>query len=196
MFARRPRSGPRRGGSRRAESAVRPAQRVKQLLLSWIERCLRRVHEPHALKRRALPASGIAAAARRAPLVQLMREELAGLLDRHARSRHTLRHLALLERMLVERGEAAVWALPDHVLERALTQLEALTDDWSQPGLAELHARLLTTVRPHDAAAARPHDNMLSTFGTPDKLQVSEVGLSVFEELDASWVSGKAQDKR
>lgn len=204
MFARRSPSEPRRSsgrGPRRAEAAAQPAQSLKQYLLRWFERYLRRrreVDEVHA----AEPARGVHArrpdaappeASLPAPLLMLMQGQLASLLNHHSQARGTLPHLALLERVLRGRGEAAVWALPDPVLTRALAQLEALTDDWSQTGLAELRKRLLAAVRRHDAEQAEPmHDNLLSTFGTPDKMQISEVGLSVFEELDASWVRADA----
>ncbi|WP_140637018.1 hypothetical protein [Methylibium rhizosphaerae] len=113
----------------------------------------------------------------------LMQGELASLLGQHPRARGILPHLALVERVLRRRGDAAVWALPDPLIARALAQLEALTDDWSQAGLAELRTRLAAVARPKAEPA---QDNLLSTFGTPDKLTVSEVGLSVFEELEAS----------
>lgn len=204
MFARRSRSKPRRSsgqGPRRAEAAAQPAQSLKQYLLRWFERYLRRRREVDEV-RTAEPVRGVNVrrpesappeASLPAPLLMLMQGQLASLLNHHSQARGTLPHLALLERVLRGRGEAAVWALPDPVLARALAQLEALTDDWSQTGLAELRKRLLAAVRRHDAEQAEPmHDNLLSTFGTPDKMQISEVGLSVFEELDASWVRADA----
>lgn len=150
--------------------------------MRWLRRWVRglrpapassRVPQPAAKGRADLPE----------PLLMLMQGQLATLLARHPRARRTLPHLAFVEKMLRRSGEAGLWALPDPVLARALQQLEALTDDWSQAGLAELRTRLAAVARPKAEPA---QDNLLSTFGTPDKLTVSEVGLSVFEELEAS----------
>lgn len=150
--------------------------------MRWLRRWMRE------LRRAPTPARLPQAAAGRRPdlpepLLMLMQGQLATLLARHPRARRTLPHLALVEKMLRSRGEAGLWALPDPVLARALQQLEALTDDWSQAGIAELRTRLSKAVEP---APKAEHDNLLSTFGTPDKLQVCEVGLSVFEEFDGA----------
>ncbi|WP_140625709.1 hypothetical protein [Methylibium rhizosphaerae] len=151
-------------------------------VMRWLRRWVRglrpapassRVPQPAAKGRADLPE----------PLLMLMQGQLATLLARHPRARRTLPHLAFVEKMLRRSGEAGLWALPDPVLARALQQLEALTDDWSQAGISELRTRLSKAARP---APQVEHDNLLSTFGTPDKLQVCEVGLSVFEEYDGA----------
>lgn len=155
--------------------------------MRWLRRWMRELRRvPAAARPPQTPA------ARRAdlpePLLMLMQGQLATLLARHPHARRTLPHLALVEKALRRRGEAGLWALPDPVQARALQQLEALTDDWSQAGIAELRTRLSKAVQ---LASRAEHDNLLSTFGTPDKLQVSEVGLSVFEEFDRAGAAGQ-----
>lgn len=184
------RAGATRVRSSRSAARLTPWLRVDLLrwLQGWLRRCLKREACAGAATGRGQQAGAQAASpqctALPEPMLVLMQGQLASLLGHHPRARGALPHLALVERVLRSRGAVAVFALQDAVLERALEQLEALTDDWSHAGLAELRGRLVQAVRPQWAG---PHeDNLLSTFGTPDKLQVSEVGLSVFEEVDAS----------
>lgn len=185
----RPRPAPADGLPRRA------VQRIKQQLLRWLERCLRsrRRRAPAATRPTTAKPRHRAVAELPAPTQQLMHRQLASLLDRHPRARAALHQLALLERVLRQRGAPELWTLPDPVLGRALWQLEALTDDWSQAGLAELRSRLAVAVRRHERSQAESaRGEMLSTFGTPDKVQVTEVGLSMFEEFDQSWAKSRA----
>lgn len=173
---------------RNATAGPRPAGQVVQHVLRWLRRWIPARNKRVAGAAEPRQARGAATlrqqgAALAGPLLMLMQGQLTSLLGRHPRARGMLPHLALVERVLRRRGEAAVWVLPDPVLARALAQLEALTDDWAQAGLAELRTRLAEAVRPQAELA---HDNLLSTFGTSDKLVVSEVGLSVFEEMEAS----------
>lgn len=186
------RTGSQTSGARRAQAASKAGARSKpglwHRLQGWLHGCFRRERPepaaPDGNRRPRAPAASSRRSALPEPMLMLMQGQLASLLGQHPRARGTLPHLALVERVLRARGEAAVVALPDAVLERALEQLEALTDDGSHAGLTELRRRLARAVRP--PLAERAHDDLLSTFGTPDKLQVSEVGLSVFEEVEAS----------
>lgn len=173
---------------RSAKAGPRPVGRVTQHLLRWLRRWFPARNNGVAGAAEPRRARGAATLRQQhtalpGPLLMLMQGQLTSLLGQHPHARGMLPHLALVERVLRRRGEAAVWALPDPVIARALAQLEALTDDWSQAGLAELRTRLAAVARPQAELA---QDNLLSTFGTPDKLVVSEVGLSVFEELEAS----------
>lgn len=185
LAARKP-SG--RNWLRSAKRGPPPVGRVTQHLLCWLRRWLPNRKSGAGRTAESRQAGGASTLRQQhtalpGPLLKLMQGQLSSLLGQHPRARGILPHLALVERVLRRRGEAAVWALPDPLIARALMQLEALTDDWSQAGLAELRARLAAVAHPRAEPA---QDNLLSTFGTPDKLVVSEVGLSVFEELDAS----------
>jgi hypothetical protein len=122
--------------------------------------------------------------------VDRMRHELTQLLDRHAASRRSLRHLAGLEHALATDGLVLFEAFPERILARASQQLEAVLAEPVGVGLAELRARILvalTAKEKIEAAAARNAGP--SSFLTDDKLQVSEARVSDFmravEESDA-----------
>lgn len=113
--------------------------------------------------------------------VSRMRTELSNLLDRHAASRRSLRHLASLEHALNSKGLDAFGALPERVLARASEQLDAILTEPVGSGLAELRSRIVvaqTAAEKVEAAAARSGGP--SSFLTEDKLQVSEASVSDF----------------
>ncbi len=118
--------------------------------------------------------------------VNRMRTELTSLLDRHAASRRSLRHLAGLEHALNTRGLDAFGALPERILARASQQLEAVLTEPADAGLAELRSRIVvaqTAAEKVEAAAARNAGP--SSFLTDHKLQVSEASVSDFMRVVA-----------
>lgn len=122
--------------------------------------------------------------------VDRMRSELTALLDRHAASRRSMRHLAGIEHALARDGLALFEAFPERVLARASQQLDAVLAEPVGAGLAELRSRILvalTAKEKIEAAAARNAGP--SSFLTDDKLQVSEARVSDFmravEQSDA-----------
>lgn len=95
-----------------------------------------------------------AAARRSASELELMRGELAALLDEQPGSRRILRHLALLERALARDGLAALTLAPLPLLAGALGQFEALVTNWSRPGLAALRSKVAVALIERDAEGA------------------------------------------
>ncbi|HEX6705972.1 MAG TPA: hypothetical protein VF169_14505 [Albitalea sp.] len=120
-----------------------------------------------------------------------LHDELRQLLGRHAEARQLMRHLAFVERAVRLGGSDAIDGLPAEVLKRGLSQLEALVNDWSTPGLAELRLRLVMSAD----AKERPSNGKPSDFNTPERVEVSEATPSVFEAANAGWLE-KAMEKR
>jgi hypothetical protein len=69
--------------------------------------------------------------------LELMREQLAQLLDEMPETRQTMRHLVFVEHALSRKGLKALRKLPLDVLERALEQLE---------GLVSLRSRMAVSI--------------------------------------------------
>jgi hypothetical protein len=78
--------------------------------------------------------------------LELMREQLAQLLDEMPETRQTMRHLVFVEHALARKGLKALRKLPLDVLERALEQLEGLVTNWSPAGLASLRSRMAVAI--------------------------------------------------
>jgi hypothetical protein len=78
--------------------------------------------------------------------LELMREQLAQLLDEMPETRQTMRHLVFVEHALSRKGLKALRKLPLDVLERALEQLEGLVTNWSPAGLASLRSRMAVSI--------------------------------------------------
>ena len=78
--------------------------------------------------------------------LQLMRHQLAELLDELPETRPALKHLVFVEHALVKRGLKALHKLPLDVLEKALLQLEGLVTNWSPVGLASLRSKMAVAI--------------------------------------------------
>ena len=78
--------------------------------------------------------------------LQLMRLQLAGLLDELPETRPALKHLVFVEHAVARRGLKALHKLPVEVLEKALLQLEGLVTNWSPVGLASLRSKMAVAV--------------------------------------------------
>ena len=78
--------------------------------------------------------------------LELMREQLAQLLDEVPETRQTMRHLVFVEHALERKGLKALRKLPLDVLSRALEQLEGLVTNWSPAGLASLRSRMAVAI--------------------------------------------------
>ena len=93
------------------------------------------------------PPSAAERAARRADdELQLMRRQLAQLLDELPATRGSLRQLAFVEQALGRKGLRALDKLPLDVLRHALEQFEGLVTNWSPVGLATLRSKMAVAV--------------------------------------------------
>lgn len=116
--------------------------------------------------------------------VKLMRRELRAVLDRHPAARSVLPHLAAVERGLRHKGLAAFADFPPGVLRKALVQLEPLCADPSATGLAALRAQLVTRTLDDQPKPEQGSPGLISDFNVSDKVELSEVGVSVFLEAE------------
>lgn len=78
--------------------------------------------------------------------LELMREQLAAVLDELPETRATLRHLVFVEQALSRKGWRVLNKLPLDVLQRALDQLEGLVHNWSPEGLANLRSKMAVAI--------------------------------------------------
>ncbi len=91
--------------------------------------------------------------------LDLMRLQLAELLNELPETRETMRHLVFVEQALQKKGLKSLTKLPLDVLQRALDQLEGLVTNWSPTGLASLRSRMAVAIidrehqSPQDAEA-------------------------------------------
>ncbi len=92
------------------------------------------------------PSRAEVAAQREARDLDLMRTQLAELLDELPEARRTMRHLGFVEQALAKRGLRAFDKLPVEVLQRALEQFEGLVVNWSPVGLASLRSRMAVAI--------------------------------------------------
>lgn len=176
-----------RSRSRRRAAGNEASSRPHWLALRWqavmqhLRQYLRRVGA-------ALPArlkhswrhTRVAGAAREPRSVALRQDfqELRQLLDRHALARRAMPHLDRVERTLAHVGSRGLFKLPAAVLERALTELDAVEQ---RTRLEELRARLgsaLEALRYRQARLERGRD-----------VEVSEATHSLFSELERTWTA-------
>jgi hypothetical protein len=92
------------------------------------------------------PSRAQIAAARDAKELDLMRSQLAELLDEVPETRHTMRHLVFVEQALTRKGLRALHKLPLDVLQRALEQFDGLVTNWSPVGLANLRSKMAVAI--------------------------------------------------
>lgn len=78
--------------------------------------------------------------------LQLMRQQLAELLNELPETRQALKHLVFVEHAIGKRGLKALHKLPLDVLEKALEQLEGLVTNWSPVGLASLRSKMAVAI--------------------------------------------------
>ena len=116
--------------------------------------------------------------------VERMGATLSALLDRHAMSRCVAPHLALFEQVLRRHGAQAVDDLPRSLLTRAAQQLHELNGERLDGVLArELAPRLAAALQVEpDLPSTAPDEALRSDFVDPARLEVREVGHSVFLE--------------
>jgi hypothetical protein len=127
-----------------------------------------------------------------------MRAALTVLLDGVPGSRRILRHLAAVEHELGRKDRESRFLL-DAPLDQLLLvqrQLEGVLGSAPSPGLVALRLRLAESIRDRQHAeelAARRQP--LSSFFVDHKLQVSEGGLTDFDQLSAEWNSARPPAK-
>lgn len=103
---------------------------------------------------------------------------LRQLLDRHALARRAMPDLDRVERTLAQVGSRGLFKLPMAVLDKALTELDAVEQDVR---LEELRSRLgsaLEAMRYRQARLERGSD-----------VEVSEATHSLFSELERTWTA-------
>ena len=88
------------------------------------------------------------AAAKESLELELMRSQLAAVLDERPETRSTLRHLAFVDDALGKKGLRALDELPLDLMRHALDQFEGLVINWSPAGLASLRSKMaVATIR-------------------------------------------------
>jgi hypothetical protein len=92
------------------------------------------------------PSPDELAAAAQKQEIQLMRCQLAALLDERPETRNTLRHLAFVDQALGKKGLRALDKLPLDLMRHALEQIEGLVTNWSPVGLANLRAKMAVAI--------------------------------------------------
>ncbi len=92
------------------------------------------------------PSRAELAAAREAKELELMRTQLAELLNEVPETRQAMRHLVFVEQALTRKGLRALHKLPLDVLQRALEQLDGLVTNWSPVGLAGLRSKMAVAI--------------------------------------------------
>ncbi len=78
--------------------------------------------------------------------LDLVRQQLATLLDELPETRDTMRHLVFVEQAIARKGLRALHRVPLDVLQRALEQLEGLVTNWSPEGLANLRSKMAVAI--------------------------------------------------
>jgi hypothetical protein len=118
-----------------------------------------------------------------------MLKALRAVLDRHEAARSVLAHLHVVEQALEHRGVAALEDVPADVLARALSQLEMLVSDWTEPGIAALRAQVKAAMAKPGRfdAPRRGAQAKKSTDFDNSRLQVNEASVSTFMEAHARW---------
>lgn len=107
---------------------------------------------------------------------------LSALLDRHAASRDTMRHLAFIEHKLARQGSRAFRDMPVPVMSKGLEQLATLAQDESAMAFSVLRSRLTMAIALRSSSAP-------ARDATPavDVADVSEASHSLFDEMERSW---------
>jgi hypothetical protein len=88
------------------------------------------------------PSRAEVAARREQRDLDLARRELADLLDADPSLRSTLRQLAFIEQALQKKGWRGLYKVPHELLQKALSQFEAVVTNWSPEGLACLRSKM------------------------------------------------------
>ena len=86
------------------------------------------------------------AAAKESLELELMRSQLAAVLDDLPETRSTLRHLAFVDDALGKKGLRALDELPLDLMRHALDQFEGLVMNWSPAGLASLRSKIVVAI--------------------------------------------------
>lgn len=106
--------------------------------------------------------------------LELVKSQLAALLDEQAETRHTLRHLVFVEQAVVKKGFKALHKLPVDVLQRALDQLEGLVTNWSPEGLANLRSKMAVAILDREHQDPEADGDAYRTAAVLDTLPVQQ----------------------
>jgi len=86
------------------------------------------------------------AAAKEKAELDLMRRQLAAVLDELPETRNSMRHLAFVDLALGKKGLRALDKLPLDLMRHALDQFEGLVINWSPAGLAALRSKMAVAI--------------------------------------------------
>lgn len=130
-------------------------------------------HAPKPSKRQSREQ---ATAKRETEELQLMRSQLAGLLDELPETRPALKHLVFVEHAISKRGLKALHKLPVDVLEKALVQLEGLVTNWSPVGLAGLRSKMAVAIIDREHRNPEAEADAYRTAAVMDSVPEASVG--------------------
>lgn len=186
--------------------------RLIRVLFTGHIRFKRQGSEVHVLLEEKKPAAADGAESAqdqntRAALAELAQitKELSHTLDHHFRARTTLRHLSAFEQALKAKGVTAFDELTSDSIARISHQLEVLCVGRSSRALSTLRSWLTIAAMDHEQAsdadepdtqsgrhakAGPPTLSMISDFNDSARIQVEEVGESLFLEADRNWNKG------
>lgn len=137
----------------------------------------------------------IATVKRETEELQLMRRQLAELLDALPETRATLKHLVFVEHAVGKSGLKALNKLPLDVLEKALLQFEGLVTNWSPVGLASLRSKMAVAImdREHHPPEPEPEGDADRTEAVldsrPDEAAVPEPDANEGDALAAAYAA-------
>lgn len=145
----------------------------------WLNRLLGR-REPVAPP----PSTRRASTLDRAEL-DLVRRDLAEVLDQHPEARTVMRYLRALEHGLERKGRYALDDLPVKVIRRALEQLDPLVTDWSTEGLSTLRSKAAIAVA--DRERVENERDAIRRSATEDEVEVEETSVTTFMRANEEW---------
>ena len=136
--------------------------------------------------RQGTPSRAELAARREMQEFNLMRQQLAELLDDLPETRDAMRHLVFVEQALDRKGLRALHKVPLPVLQRALEQLEGLVVNWSPHGLAALRSKMAVAIIDREHLANDAEADAYRTSAVLDNLPDNSIaGLEVRSDDDA-----------
>ena len=117
--------------------------------------------------------------------LELMRSQLAAVLDELPETRSTMRHLAFVDQALGKKGLRALDKLPLDLMRHALDQFEGLVINWSPTGLASLRSKMAVAIIRRESMDpdAGPDSYRTSAMLEPE-LSRDAAGVDVLERED------------
>ena len=125
------------------------------------------------------------AAAKESRELELMRSQLAAVLDERPETRSTMQHLAFVDQALGNKGLRALDKLPLDLMRHALDQFEGLVINWSPAGLASLRSKMAVAIIRRQSMAPDAGPNSYRTLAMPGPAPLRDVaGVVALERAD------------